>query len=81
MMYLAAISACHVGFGSAPIGQNSLIRRFMKGGHQLRSPAKPVFPLCDLLTVLEALLELPFEPLECLYLKELSLETLLLLSS
>lgn len=53
----------------------------MKGGHQLRSPAKPVFPLCDLLTVLEALLELPFEPLECLYLKERSLETLLLLSS
>lgn len=32
-MYLAAISACHVGFGSAPIGQNSQIRRFMKGGH------------------------------------------------
>lgn len=44
-VYLATISACHVGFGSAPIGQHPLIKRFMKGARQLRSVCKPVVPV------------------------------------
>lgn len=40
-VYLATISACHVGFGVAPIGQNPLIKTFMKGACQLQPMCKP----------------------------------------
>lgn len=41
-MYLAAVSASHVGFGNAPVGQHSLIRRFVNDVHRLRPTIKPV---------------------------------------
>lgn len=77
-IYLAAISACHVGFGGVPIGQHPLIKRFMKGAHRLRR--KPLVPSWDLPTVLEALSGSPFEPLESADLRVLSLKTILLLA-
>ncbi|XP_051815406.1 uncharacterized protein LOC127537286 [Acanthochromis polyacanthus] len=79
-VYLAAISACHVGFGGAPIGQHPLIKRFMKGVRRLRPVRKHPVPSWDLPLVLEALTRLPFEPLECADLRVLSLKTVLLLS-
>lgn len=41
-VYLAAVSASHVGFGNAPVGQHSLIRRFVNDVHRLRPTIKPV---------------------------------------
>lgn len=54
-VYLAAIAACHVAFGGAHVGQNPLIKRFMKGAHRLRPMCKPFVPSKGLPTVLEAL--------------------------
>lgn len=79
-VYLAAISACHVGFGGAPIGQHPLIKRFMRGARRLRPVRKPLVPSWELPTVLEALSGLPFQPLECADLRVLSLKTILLLA-
>ncbi len=79
-VYLAAISACHVGSGGAPIGQHPLIKRFVKGACRLRPVHKPLVPSWDLPMVLEAFSGLPFEPLECADLKVISLKTILLLA-
>ncbi|XP_058483844.1 uncharacterized protein LOC131459867 [Solea solea] len=79
-VYLAAVSACHVGFGGAPVGQHPLIKRFMRGARRLRPVRKPLVPSWDLPMVLEALSGLPFEPLEFADLKVLSLKTILLLA-
>lgn len=45
-VYLAAVSASHVGFGNAPVGQHSLIRRFVNDVHRLRPTIKPVCFVC-----------------------------------
>ncbi|XP_052430666.1 uncharacterized protein LOC127971591 [Carassius gibelio] len=79
-VYLAAISACHVGFGDKTAGQHPLISRFMKGARRKRPGARRMVPLWDLSTVLEALSQHPFEPLEAIGLKFLSLKTALLLA-
>ncbi|XP_067290316.1 uncharacterized protein [Pseudorasbora parva] len=79
-VYLAAISACHVGFGDKTAGQHPLICRFMKGARRKRPVARRMVPLWDLSMVLEALSQHPFEPLEAIGLKFLSLKTALLLA-
>uniref|UniRef100_UPI003AAF0CD6 uncharacterized protein n=1 Tax=Centroberyx gerrardi TaxID=166262 RepID=UPI003AAF0CD6 len=79
-VYLAAISACHVGFGNAPVEQHSLIKRFMKGARRLWPARNPLVLSWDLPAVLEALSGLPFKPLDCADLKLLSLKTILLLA-
>lgn len=60
-------------FGNAPVGQQSLIRRFMKGPCRLQPACQPLIPSWDLPIVLEALSGLPFELLECSDLKVLCL--------
>ncbi|KAL7864410.1 hypothetical protein AOLI_G00158300 [Acnodon oligacanthus] len=61
-VYLAAISACYMGFGDKPVGQHPLVCRFMKGARRKRPVSRPLIPPWDL--VLDALCSHPFEPLE-----------------
>ncbi|KAI2662102.1 Gag-Pol polyprotein [Labeo rohita] len=79
-VYLAAISACHVGFEGVSVGRHSLIGRFMKGVRRLRPVSKRLVPSWDLSMVLNALTQAPFEPLESVHIKLLSLKTVLLLA-
>ncbi|XP_041852953.1 uncharacterized protein LOC121647506 [Melanotaenia boesemani] len=65
-VYLAAISACHVGFGDKSAGQHPLVCRFMKGAHRKLPVSRPLVPLWDLLLVLDALSNHPFEPIVAL---------------
>nr|XP_055051758.1 uncharacterized protein LOC129437577 [Misgurnus anguillicaudatus] len=43
-VYLAAISACHVGFEGVSVGRHPLICRFMKGERRLRPVSKHLVP-------------------------------------
>ncbi|XP_030000932.1 uncharacterized protein LOC115426842 [Sphaeramia orbicularis] len=79
-VYLAAISACHVGFGEKSAGQHPLVCRFMKGARRKLPVSRPLVPLWDLLLVLDALSHHPFEPIEVVGLRFLSVKTALLLS-
>ncbi|KAK0156238.1 hypothetical protein N1851_000491 [Merluccius polli] len=79
-VYLAAISACHVGFGDRPAGQHPLVCRFMKGARRKLPVSRPLVPLWDLSVVLEALSHHPFEPLEAVGMKFVSLKVVLLLA-
>ncbi|KAI2662618.1 hypothetical protein H4Q32_001518 [Labeo rohita] len=74
-VYLAAISACHVGFEGVSVGRHPLIGRFMKGVRRLRPVSKRLVPSWDLSMVLNALTQAPFEPLESVHIKLLSLKT------
>ncbi|KAK0133511.1 hypothetical protein N1851_030971 [Merluccius polli] len=79
-VYLAAISACHVGFGDRPAGQHPLVCRFMKGARRKLPVSRPLVPLWDLSVVLEALSHHPLEPLEAVGMKFVSLKVVLLLA-
>lgn len=79
-VYLAAISACHVGFGDKTAGQHPLVCQFMKGARRLRPVSRNLAAPWDLSMVLDALTGQPFEPLSQLDLKVLSLKTALLLA-
>ena len=79
-VYLAAISACHIGFGNKTVGEHPLICRFMKGARRVLRVSKSVVPTWDLALVLDALTGAPFEPLEQVDMKFLSLKTALLLA-
>ena len=78
--YLAAINACHLGVaGKAPSKVPEVIR-FMLGVGRLRPVSRGLFPVWDLKVVLEGLCRPPFESLEGLSLRLLSLKTALLLA-
>ncbi|XP_021322973.1 uncharacterized protein [Danio rerio] len=79
-VYLAAITACHVGFDGSTAGQHPLIRRFMKGARRSLPVTRRVVPEWDLSMVLDALTHHPFETLEAISLKHLSFKTALLLA-
>lgn len=79
-VYLAAISACHVGFDGVTPGAHPLTMRFLKGVRRLRPVLKPSVPSWDLPLVLEALCGPPFEPIESVDMKFLSYKTALLLA-
>ncbi len=79
-VYLAAISACHIGFDNKTVGQNPLICRFMKGARRALPVSKPLSPSWDLGLVLDALSMSPFEPLDKVDVKILSFKTALLLA-
>ncbi|XP_056091163.1 uncharacterized protein LOC130070700 [Rhinichthys klamathensis goyatoka] len=79
-VYLASISACHVGFEGFTVGLHPLIRRFMKGARRSLPVIRRTVPEWDLSMVLEALSQHPFEPLGSISLKLLSLKTALLLA-
>ncbi|XP_038128389.1 uncharacterized protein LOC119774782 [Cyprinodon tularosa] len=79
-VYLAAIAACHIGFGDKTASQHPLVSRFMKGTRRLLPISRPLLPPWDLSVVLEGLKGPPFEPLLGSSLKHLSLKTALLLA-
>ncbi|XDV34342.1 hypothetical protein PO909_004509 [Leuciscus waleckii] len=79
-VYLAAISACHVGIDRNTIGQNPLVCRFMRGAQHLNRISKPLILPWDLSVVLNALSQPPFEPIHSVELKLLSLKSALLLA-
>lgn len=79
-VYLAAIAACHVGFEGKTASQHPLVCRFMKGARRLLPVSRPLAPPWDLAVVLNGLSRAPFEPLEKVSLKHLSLKTGLLLA-
>ena len=79
-VYLAAISACHVGIGDKPVGQHPLVGRFMKGARRKLPVSRPLVPLWDLSVVLDGLSRHPFEPLEAVGMKFVSLKAVLLLA-
>ena len=79
-VYMAAISACHVGFEMGSAWMHPLIRRFMKGAMRLLQVPKSRVPAWDLAFVLDSLSGPPFEPLESVDLRLLSLKTALLVA-
>ncbi|KAL6486837.1 hypothetical protein MHYP_G00034630 [Metynnis hypsauchen] len=79
-MYLAAISACHICIGDKPVVQHPLVCRFMKGARHKWPVSRLLVPPWDLSLVLDAPCCHPFEPLEGVELKFLSLKTVLLLA-
>ena len=76
--YVAAISACHVGFKTGTVGEQALVRLFMRGVYRKRPTIKNVAPKWDLSMVLDALTKAPFEPLDSIDIKYLSYKTAIL---
>ncbi len=79
-VYVAAISAFHAAINGRSVGKHNLVIRFLRGARRLRPSRPPTVPSWDLALVLEALALPPFEPLQTVGLRELSLKTTLLLA-
>ncbi|XP_016375724.1 uncharacterized protein LOC107714402 [Sinocyclocheilus rhinocerous] len=77
---MGTISACHVGFEGVSVGQHPFICRFTKVVKHLRPVSKHLVPSWDLSIVLNALTRAPFEPLESVDIKLLSLKRVILLA-
>src|SRR4029434_11043935 len=77
---MAAISACHAGINGSSPGSHPLASRFMAGGGRRRGPERALMRSWDLLVVLRALTGPPFEPLESVDIKFVSLKAALLLA-
>ncbi len=77
-VYVAAIAAHHDAVDVKSVGKHDLVVRFLRGTRRL-NPLRPhLIPSWDLPSVLTALKEEPFEPLQSVELKFLSLKTVLL---
>ncbi|KAI2656770.1 Transposon Ty3-G Gag-Pol polyprotein [Labeo rohita] len=79
-VYVAAISAYHALLDGVSVGKNPLVIRFLRGVLRLRPPTRPRVPSWDLTVVLEALCKPPFEPLEEIPIRFLTIKTVLLLA-
>ncbi|KAL0173812.1 hypothetical protein M9458_029780, partial [Cirrhinus mrigala] len=79
-VYVAAIAAYHAPLGGLSVGKNPLVTRFLRGALRLRPPVRPLVPSWDLSVVLEALCLPPFEPIEEISDRHLSIKTVLLLA-
>ncbi|KAI2668352.1 Transposon Ty3-G Gag-Pol polyprotein [Labeo rohita] len=79
-VYVAAIAAYHAPLGGFSVGKDPLVTRFLRGVLRLRPPVRPRVPTWDLSVVLEALCRPPFEPIEGISDKFLSLKTVLLIA-
>ncbi|KAI2646487.1 Multidrug resistance regulator 1 [Labeo rohita] len=79
-VYVAAISAYHALLDGVSVGKNPLVIRFLRGVLRLRPPTRPRVPTWDLTVVLEALCKPPFEPLEEIPIRFLTIKTVLLLA-
>ncbi len=77
-VYVAAISAHHDPIEGRSVGKHYLVVRFLRGARRLNPPRPPSLPSWDLALVLRALQIAPFEPLQSVELKFLSMKTLLL---
>ncbi len=77
-VYVAAISAYHDPVEGKSVGKHNLVVRFLRGARRLNPPKPPSLHSWDLALVLRALITAPFEPLQSVELKFLSMKTLLL---
>ncbi len=77
-VYVAAISAYHDPVEGKSVGKHNLVVRFLRVARRLNPPRPPSLPSWDLALVLRALITAPFEPLQSVELKFLSMKTLLL---
>ncbi len=77
---MAAIVAYHAPLGGQSVGKHPLVTRFLRGALRLRPPVRSRVPLWDLAVVLEALCKPPFEPLEEVSDRVLTLKIVLLLA-
>ncbi|KAI2647016.1 Transposon Ty3-G Gag-Pol polyprotein [Labeo rohita] len=79
-VYVAAIAAYHAPLGGLSVGKDPLVTCFLRGALRLRPPVRPRVPTWDLSVVLEALCRPPFEPVEEISDRFLSIKTVLLLA-
>ncbi len=79
-VYVAAISAYHIPLGGTSMGNEPLVSRFLHGTMRLRPAARTRVPTWDLAIVLQGLSLAPFEPLEEVPAKFLTLKALFLLA-
>ncbi len=77
-VYVAAIAAHHDAVDGRSLGKHDLIVRFLKGARRMNPSRPPLVPSWDLSIVLSGLQMGPFEPLDSVELKFLSLKTALL---
>ncbi len=77
-VYVAAIAAHHDAVDGKSLGKHDLVVRFLRGARRLNPPRPHLVPSWDLPSVLSALRGAPFEPLQSVELKFLSLKTVLL---
>ncbi len=77
-VYVAAIAAHHDAVDSRSLGKHDLIVRFLKGARRMNPSRSSLVPSWDLSIVLTGLQRGPFEPLDSVELKFLSLKTALL---
>ncbi len=77
-VYVAAIAAHHDAVDGKSLGKHDLVIRFLRGARRLNPPRPHLVPSWDLPLVLSALRGAPFEPLQSVELKFLSLKTVLL---
>ncbi len=77
-VYVAAIAAHHNAVDGRSLGKHDLIVRFLKGARRMNPSRPPLVPSWDLSIVLAGLQRGPFEPLDSVELKFLSLKTALL---
>ncbi len=79
-VYVAAIASYHAPMGGQSVGKDPLILRFLRGVLRLRPRVRSRVPPWDLAVVLEALCKPPFEPIEQVSERLLTLKTVLLLA-
>ncbi len=79
-VYMAAIAANHDPVEGKSVGKHDWVVRFLRGARRLNPPRPPSIPSWDLSLVLRALQQGPFEPLQTVEPKFLSMKTLLLLA-
>ncbi|XP_077367945.1 uncharacterized protein LOC144013224 [Festucalex cinctus] len=79
-VYVAAISARHVGADGCSVGRHELVSLFLRGALRLRPRPAPRVPAWDLQLVLDGLCRPPFEPLAGADLLWVSRKTALLLA-
>ncbi len=77
-VYVAAIAAHHDAVDGKSVGKHDLVIRFLRGARRLNPPHPHLVPSWDLPSVLSALRGDPFEPMQSVELKFLSLKTVLL---
>ncbi len=79
-VYVGAISAYHIPLGGMSMGNDPLVSRFLHGMLRLRPAARTRVPTWDLAIVQQGLSLAPFEPLEEVPAKFVTLKALFLLA-
>ncbi len=72
-MYVATIAAHHDAVNGKSVGKHDLVVRFLRGARRLNPTRPHLVPSWDLPSILTALKEEPFESLQSVELKFLSL--------